>query len=394
MKIKETVKLALQSLAYSKLRTTLSLLGIIIGVGAVVLILTLSASATKSITQEMNLGANNQIIISFESDSASLLANKNFLDNFYYDVKENVDGIEKIIPLPMGAAQVAVDKIKTTSSLKGIESTYFADNSLVFAEGKGFDSKQFLGLEKIAILGSRIATKLFPSGKAIGNTIEINNQSFIVGGILNKKEAGLIDDYNNEIYLPSTTFMRYFSNGSAISNYKIITDSTKNTLDINNNLKAYVKKHTIPNSYQIFATASFLKMVTKVTTQLSALLAAIAAISLIVGGIGIMNIMLVSVTERTVEIGVRKAIGAKRSDIMQMFLVEAIVVTLIGGIIGLGLAELICYIIVTSLKWKMVFSLSAILVSFGFSLLIGIFFGSYPAAKAAKLNPIDALNKV
>jgi putative ABC transport system permease protein len=394
MKLKETVKLALKSLAYSKLRTTLSLLGIIIGVGAVVLILSLSASATNSIKSDMNLGSNNQIFVSFDNYSEAMLTNKNFMDNFYYDIKANVPGIDTIIPIPSGTAKFVVKKIEISSNLKGIESTYFGSNQVKFEEGIVFDSNQFLGLEKTAIIGSRLATKLFPSGDALGNTVEINKQDFIVGGVLAEKESGMMDDYNNTIYIPSTTFARYFSNGGAISNYLIITDSDKNSLTINSDLKAYIKKHTMPNSYQIFAPASYLKMVTKVTSQLSALLAAIAAISLVVGGIGIMNIMLVSVTERTVEIGVRKAIGAKRRDILQMFLVEAIVVTSIGGLIGLGLAEVIYYFIVTALKWKMLFSISSIAVSFGFSLLIGIFFGSYPAAKAAKLNPIDALNKV
>ncbi|MDD4082141.1 MAG: FtsX-like permease family protein, partial [Sphaerochaetaceae bacterium] len=244
-------------------------------------------------------------------------------------------------------------------------------------------------------LGSSVADELFPYGNAIGNYISIfRNQakSYKVVGVMEEKDPALNISFNNNIYIPFNTFSQKFSKVNKIGSYVIKVKADSDALDVEEKLKTYLNSRVTEDDYQIFSPATLAEMANQITGTFSAFLAAIAAISLLVGGIGIMNIMLVSVTERTKEIGIRKALGASPRVIMGQFITEALALTLFGGLIGIILGTLISYGVINFVSWKLYISTSSYILAVGFSTLIGVFFGWYPAYKASRLDPIDALN--
>ena len=390
--ILENIKIALVSMINNKLRTLLSLLGIIIGVGSVIAILNLGKSASSSMTDSMGqTGMNIVSLYVTPSDADS----KIFTKEFAREIKRNVKEIKDIFPVMQAQTRVRYLQEFKYSTIQGVTSEYFEANESTIAYGEYFTAQDNLQNNQKVVLGSSIAEDLFPAGNAVGETISIfRNQAkpYLIVGVLEQQDSIFSSNLNDTIFLPINTFTSRFSNRNVVDSYIIQTKSGGNALELEEKVDAYLKAKISDDNYVLFSSATIVEMANQINGTFSIFLAAIAAISLLVGGIGIMNIMLVSVAERTREIGIRKALGASPAVIKGQFLCEAITITSLGGILGIVLGIFISYSVVKMVGWPLQFNYTAVILSLGFSMFVGVFFGWYPANKAAKLDPIEALS--
>lgn len=388
----ENVKIALTSMIHNKLRTLLSLLGIIIGVAAVVAILNLGQSATASITDSMNVGGIDLVSIYPQGNNRK----GNVFDlQFGEALMNNVSGIETVLPIYSSNARIRAGQEIKTVSLQGVTSNYFDIMNTELLYGDYFSALDNINRRQVVILGSDIAKELFPAVNAVGSYISIfrtQSKRYLIVGVLDEKDATLGANFNSSIFIPINTFEQRFMNMTKVSSYTCKVVEGQNATQISDKIEEYLNNLVGSDYFTVFSAATIVEMADQVTGTFTSFLAAIAAISLVVGGIGIMNIMLVSVAERTREIGIRKALGASPKVIRGQFLVEAITLTILGGLIGIGLGIFISYAIINVVGWSLHFSYGAIILSLCFSMFVGIFFGWYPAAKASKLDPIEALS--
>ncbi len=388
----ENLKLALNSMMSSKMRTFLSLLGIIIGVGSVVAILNLGQSANESITESMQIGGIDLINVMPNGWSRD---NSEFDEEFASNFSKNVKGIENVVATVSSSANIRNEKeISQNVSLQGVTSDFFTVNSLEMQDGEFFSASDNLNRRQVIVLGHDLAEDLFPAGGAVGNYVSIfRNQSkrYLVVGVLEEKDATMGSSYNSNAFIPYNTFDQRFRRISQVSSYIIKVSDGYDAVQVSKEVESYLNTIVDSNDYMMFTPASMVEMADQITKTFASFLAAIAAISLLVGGIGIMNIMLVSVVERTREIGVRKALGATPKTIQGQFLVESIVLTVCGGILGIIFGIFVSYFIVKYAGWTLHLSYVAIVLALAFSTFVGIFFGWYPAKKASKLDPIEAL---
>ena len=366
----ENIKIALTSMVHNKMRTLLSLLGIIIGVAAVVAILNLGQSVTESITESMNVGGIDMVNV-FPSGSSREL--NVFDEAFGETLMNNVDGIESVLPVVSSTTRVRSGQDILSVSISGVTSNFFEVNNAELLYGEYFTALDNINRRQVVVLGKDVADELFPVGNAVGSYVSIFRQS-------------------SKRYIPLNTYGQRFRRITTMSSYTCKVYDGVDATVVSDNIENYLNDLVGSDYFMVMSAASLVEMSQEVMTTLSTFLAAIAAISLLVGGIGIMNIMLVSVAERTREIGIRKALGASPGVIMGQFLVEALTLTIIGGLIGLLIGSLISYAIVNLAGWSLYFSYSAIVLSIGFSMFVGVFFGWYPAAKASKLDPIESLS--
>ncbi|MBO5769941.1 MAG: ABC transporter permease [Spirochaetales bacterium] len=388
----ENIKLALSSMFANKMRTFLSLLGIVIGVGSVVAILNLGESASASISDSMQVGGIDMVnVMPIGSNRETAILDEEFSQNFV----KNVEGISVVLPTVSSSATVRYGQEIMTSSITGVTSDYFEENNLELLDGRFFSAEDNITRRQVVVLGHDIAEDLFPTGGAVGNYISIfRNQAkkYLVVGVLDEKDTTIGSSYNNVLFIPYNTYDQRFRSVSQVSSYIIKVSEGYNSIDVSNKVEDYLDTVVGSSNYTVYSPAQIVEMAGEVTTIFTSFLAAIAAISLVVGGIGIMNIMLVSVIERTREIGIRKALGATPKTIRGQFLVEAITLTLFGGIIGIIFGGFVSYVIVNAAGWALTFSWTAVVLALGFSTLVGVFFGWYPAMKASKLDPIAALS--
>lgn len=388
----ENIKLALSSMFANKMRTFLSLLGIVIGVGSVVAILNLGESASASISDSMQVGGIDMVnVMPIGANRETAILDEEFSQNFV----KNVEGISVVLPTVSSSATVRYGQEIMTSSITGVTSDYFEENNLELLDGRFFSAEDNITRRQVVVLGHDIAEDLFPTGGAVGNYISIfRNQAkkYLVVGVLDEKDTTIGSSYNNVLFIPYNTYDQRFRSVSQVSSYIIKVSEGYNSIDVSNKVEDYLDTVVGSSNYTVYSPAQIVEMAGEVTTIFTSFLAAIAAISLVVGGIGIMNIMLVSVIERTREIGIRKALGATPKTIRGQFLVEAITLTLFGGIIGIIFGGFVSYVIVNAAGWALTFSWTAVVLALGFSTLVGVFFGWYPAMKASKLDPIAALS--
>ena len=404
----EVVRESFDSLVANKGRAVLTMLGVIIGVASVVSLLALGNGATAEITQQVQSIGTNLIYVvpgAPRSSSPGQLGATQTL------TLEDARAIEAL-GLPVngialqfgGSAQIVAPAADKYSQVAGVSPSYFTLNELQLASGALFDEAQERGAEPVAVLGANLAKHLFGSGRPVGLTVRIQDQSVRVIGVLVAKGGGGFGSTDDQAFVPlSFAQQRVFGARTPDGNsYKValINLSAKNAGDIRAiqdriavllRERHHLKADGSGDDFQIVNQASFLSVLNTITSLLTAFLAAIAGISLVVGGIGIMNIMLVTVTERTKEIGLRKAVGARGRDILLQFVVEALVISLLGGILGLGLGALVALLVSLSGILAASVSLDSVLLAIGFSMAVGLFFGIYPARRAAQLNPIDAL---
>lgn len=388
----ENLKLALSSMKTNKMRTFLSLLGIVIGVGSVVAILNLGQSANESILSSMEIGGLDMVnVMPMGRSRETEQFDEEFADNF----RRNVEGIEKVIVSVSSNAYIRYSQETESVTVTGVTSDFFSANMLTFLAGDAFTAMDNINRKQVVVLGHDLAEDLFPAGDALGSYVSIfRNQAkkYQVVGVLEEKDSTLGASYNSGAYIPYNTYDQRFRRVTQVSAYTLKVRQGYDATAVADNVKDYLYKLLGDDDYyMVYSPAQIVEMTNEITKTFSIFLAAIAAISLIVGGIGIMNIMLVSVVERTREIGVRKALGATPKTIQGQFLVESITLTLAGGFLGLAFGSVLSYAVVTAAGWSMHYSWAAIAVSIGFSAFVGIFFGWYPARKAAKLDPIEAL---
>jgi len=401
---KSTLKIALKSLEVNKMRSALTSLGIIIGVGAVIVMLAIGSGANKQVQANMeSMGSNILTIRSATAKTGGVsmgMGSKPTLSVKDAEaISRNARGLEAVAPVMNSSKQVMYGNQNWQTSIYGITTPYLYVKNYEIKDGRSFTKDDDNNAAKVALIGSTVETELFGDVNSIGKTVRIGNIPFkIIGTLVPKGTVGPMDQ-DDIIFIPLTTAQRKVfgtdfpgSVNQIIAKAESVESSDIAQSDIQEILR---RRHNLgktqENDFEIRNSAEFQEKMKSTVRTFAILLASIASVSLVVGGIGIMNIMLVSVTERTKEIGIRMAIGARASDIRLQFLIEAIVLSLIGGLIGIISGIIIAVLIGMLFKTAIVISIMPILLSFGFSGLVGIGFGYYPAYKASLLNPIDAL---
>jgi macrolide transport system ATP-binding/permease protein len=400
--ITEYFKQGFKTLLANKVRTGLSMLGILIGVAAVIAMLAIGKGAQKAIEDQLSsLGSNLLILrsgavrvggVAQESGATTRLS----IDDAQY-LQDQLNMIKYSSPNVNGRGQATYLNKNWSTQVTGGGANYGLIHANVPQIGRFITEEDNTKRSRVAVIGATVIRELFGSKNPIGEMIKINKVNFQVIGILPEKGATSYRDQDDVIIIPVLTAMHRLMGKEYVDSIDLeITDSTKMELAEDKILELMNLRHRVSpslkqNAFEIRNMADIQAAVSQSSQTMSVLLSSIAAISLLVGGIGIMNIMLVSVTERTREIGLRKAIGARRWDILAQFLTESVVVSAVGGILGIILGWLITLAISTFSGWTTIISLSSVLLSFIFSASIGIIFGIYPARKASLLHPIDAL---
>ena len=398
----ESVKMAIDGMITNKMRTFLTLLGIIIGVAAVIAMISLGMGVKAQIKENISSLGSNLLIISpgGRTSSGARLASGTGVRLTYDDAKaieKNVNGIEYVAPSVSSSYQLVVGNQNWTANVEGTTPNVIDIRSFKIEEGRMFTDKDLDSRARVAVIGQTIVDNLFPDGDPVGKIVRINKAPFKVVGILGVKgQSANGQDQDDVVYIPLTTAQQRMM---GITYLNRITVQAQNE-DVINDAQAEIEtllrnRHKVKDGgdddFTVRNLAALMDTMMETANTITLLLGNIAAISLLVGGIGIMNIMLVSVTERTRETGIRKALGATYNNILLQFLIEAMVIGVVGGILGTVLGVGASYALSYFSGWKTVVSVAAIIVAVIFSIGIGLFFGIYPARKAALLDPIDAL---
>jgi len=397
---------ALESLNSNKMRSGLTVLGIVIGVGAVIAMLAIGQGAQDSITGTIS-GIGTNLLFVFSGNQQVKVRNIRPLtvqDSQALGDPFLTPHVQQVAAFIQGSnIEVTAGGQQTSTSLAGVTPEYFPVRNYKVAEGETITQENLLGRASVAILGVEVADKLFNRHEGlVGETVRIEGQPFRVIGVLEKKGGSAFGSEDNVVLIPMSTARtrivpRAADRVDIIMAQAVNSDSVvMATQEITNVLEARHRTAIGEDDFTVFSQASFLQTAATITGVLTIFLGGIAAISLLVGGIGIMNIMLVSVTERTREIGLRKALGARKRDILVQFLAESSLLSLIGGLIGIFLGWLIATIVgqiaaANNTVFVPNISLSAVLLATVFSTAIGLFFGIYPANRAATLQPVEAL---
>ena len=385
----QAYKMAVKSIRNNKVRSFLTMLGVIIGVSSVIVAVAFAQGSTKSVTDSISQLGTNLIQINIVGRNSNRSISYEDLKKFS---EENSEDIAAIAPHVTSNGTVKFGTKNTETSIIGTSPEYEEIKSLHVQSGRFILDMDVDYLQKVALVGTAVVNELFEGENPLGKSIKINGQIFKIVGVLEERGGGQDQSEDDQIIIPVTVSQRLMQS-AVIRNFSIKA-TTPETIDpAMEKLNALLfKVYKDEDAYRVFNQAKALSTLNEVTDSMTAVLAGIAAISLIVGGIGIMNIMLVSVTERTREIGIRKAIGAKKKNILVQFLIEAVLVTGIGGCIGVLVGVGIIRFIIEGMDIvPAVYSVPWMVLSFGISLLVGVIFGMFPAYKAACLNPIEAL---
>lgn len=384
MNIRSVTKMAFQSILSSKMRTFLTMLGIIIGVFAVVVLISIGQGTTSGVADSISSMGSNIINVTVFGRRRSI---------GYSDVSEfeKLEGVKSVTPVYTTNTTVKYDLETTDVSITGGNENYISINNYEIGSGRSINPVDVDYRNKVAVIGLTVAEDLFGNDNPIDKDISINGEKYTVIGVLKDKESSISGDGNEIVIVPITPLMRQF-NTNQINSITAQANSAEESAIAKENIQNYLFEYFEDEDlYRVFSQDEMLEVLNETTSMLTAMLGGIAGISLLVGGIGIMNIMLVTVTERTREIGVRKAIGAGRANIMFQFLIESSVMSGVGGLIGVALGIIVSYVISNMMEITYKINAPVILVAFGFSLAVGVFFGLYPANKASKLKPVDAL---
>lgn len=389
MNIKQSLTLALKSLMSSKLRSFLTMLGIIIGVASVIILVSLVDGMNRNIVKNFESMGSNLITITITGRGGNRTVTADQIQKLADDNKDSIKAISPTINLSNITAKYQNDNLTTTCI--GTNELYTDISNVPVASGRYIQYTDVEQRQKVCVIGSYIASELFSGVNPIGKELKINGGGYTIVGVAQEKASSAQSSQDDRVYIPYTV-ARYITPNSFIGSY-VISAATKDTMT---KAQAIVENYLYSiyndeNAYRTMNQADQLSKANDITGKMSLILVGIAGISLLVGGIGIMNIMLVSVTERTREIGIRKSIGATPWDIMSQFVVEAITTSSIGGVLGIVLGVAVAFVLGAAMQLDTSPSFMAIFIAFSVSAAIGITFGYFPAKKASRLNPIDAL---
>ena len=405
MELWQSLKIALRALRVNKMRSFLTMLGIIIGIAAVIAMVAIGAGAEKMISDQItSMGSNLILVIPGSTTSGGLRAGAGGAQTLTYDdakaVRAECPSVQTVAPTVRSSGQVVFGNQNWSTIIMGCTPEMLEVREWSLAEGRNFTSSDIDGATKTSIIGQTVADNLFGAADPIGKIIRIKKVPFVVVGLLARKgQSPQGTDQDDAVFVPLRTAQRKLVGSqfpNTIGAMMVKATSSSDLAKAEEEVTALLdQRHRIGPSRDRDFTVRNLTEILAVSEQaskvMSLLLGAVASISLIVGGIGIMNIMLVSVTERTREIGIRMAIGAKQRDILLQFLTEAVLLTTVGGLIGMALGAGGAILVAKLVGWPTLVSVEAIVIAFVFSAAVGIFFGFYPARKAAALNPIEAL---
>ena len=408
MNFLESARIALRSLAANKMRSGLTMLGIIIGVMSVVAMLSIGQGAQAAITNQItSIGTNLLYIRPGSTDQGGVRTAQGSAATLTLEDAEALEGLPNIVgivPQVETFGQVAYLGNNSNARVLGVTPAYVDTLNASVAQGEFVSDSNVTARSAVVVLGAQVATDLFDTGDPVGQSVRINGQTFRVIGVMTAKGGTGFMNQDTQVYVPITTAMSrlnrggQFRGGNSVSVINVkITDSSLQDIVVQDIGDVLRQRHRVQfqDDFQIQSQQDILNTANQVTGILTLFLGGVAAISLVVGGIGIMNIMLVSVTERTREIGLRKAVGARKRDIMAQFLVEATFLSIAGGIIGILFGALIANFIsgipMGGSTINAVVGVDSVLLAVIFSAGVGLFFGIYPANRAASLHPIDAL---
>ncbi|OJH39270.1 ABC transporter permease [Cystobacter ferrugineus] len=408
MNILETLMLAVRSLLRSKMRSFLTALGIIIGVGAVIAMVAIGDGARANVQKVFDsMGTNMLIVMPGSSNTGGARGGFGSQPSITWDdleaIRTQVPSVRAAAPEMRTSAQVFSEDQNWTTSVTGTTPDFFDVRGWTIAQGRRLDEADVEAGAKVAVIGQTVVEKLYGAGfNPVGQVIRIKKTPFtIVGMTARKGQSPMGQDYDDSILVPATTFQRQIQSQS-LARYitgtiYVQANASAGTARAQRDVTALLReRHRItsdedPNDFDVRDLSEIANSRQQSTETLSLLLASIAAVSLVVGGIGIMNIMLVSVTERTREIGVRVAVGARPRDILLQFLIEALTLSLLGGLLGAAVGLGVARFLASQFQWPLLVRPDVILLALGFSAVIGVGFGLYPARKASRLDPIDAL---
>lgn len=381
-----TLKLAVRSTLANKMRSFLTMLGIIIGVVSVVMLMSIAESTTSSITDAISSMGSDLLTVMVTDDDVKLKSD-DYIELTQYDA---IKGVAPYLTIN-GTARSGSEYVSASGI--GVTAEYQEIVDLALQAGRGIQPTDLEWRTNVAVIGTEIAEELFESYDVIGKTFQMSNRTFTVVGLLEESGTDFTGSLDARVLIPLTTAQR-ISDSASVSTCYVQAASSNDVALAQSMTEAFLYAKTgDEDAYSVLNMSALLDTLDSVMSKVSLMLGGIAAISLLVGGIGIMNIMLVSVAERTREIGIRKAIGARRSDIMSQFLIEACTLSILGGLIGLGVSALglRAFGLIANLNVRLEWS--AAVGALLFCVLIDVIFGSYPASKASRMTPIDALQR-
>ena len=391
--IKQSVVMSIQNIIANKMRTFLTMLGIIIGVGAVIALITSVSAVTDYIMEQFSSLGAGTITISAPGTSLKYGLSENDLSEI-----EEMDNVKDVAPsVTVTAKVVRNDYVSDDVTITGKNEAYFQKNDEMVTYGRSFTPQDMDGTVMVCLIDDELAKAFFLGEDPLGKTIRVGGITYTVVGLCNPDDTMTdmmvgVTDSDGTIYIPYKNAMN-MNGTNRVNSLEVYVEDTDKTDELVDRLEAYLDNafNDADNAYSIINMDSLVEMMDDMSDMMTKLLAGIASISLLVGGIGIMNMMLVSVTERTKEIGLRKALGAEPGIIQLQFLIESIILSLLGGIIGILFGELLSYIALNAIDTEFRVNVSAVALGFFFSLGVGVIFGWAPARKASNLNPIDAL---
>ena len=409
MNVWVSARIAVRALRVNKLRSVLTMLGIIIGVGAVITMVGVGAGAQARVAEEIrSLGSNLIIVLAGTVTSGGVRlgtgSKVSITEDDAWAIQREVPSVQVAAPSVQGKAQdgqIVYGNLNWTTLVQGVTPEFFVAREWDVAAGKPFTEEDVEGATKVALVGQTVVVNLFAHADPLGQIIRIKHVPFTVIGVLDRKgQSTFGQDQDDVILVPLSTAQRLISSKKvkigSVNSISIKVRDPDAMKEAEEQVRGLLRqrhrlKATDPDDFWLRNLSEILQAQEESSRVLTMLLAAIASVSLLVGGIGIMNIMLVSVTERTREIGLRMAVGARSRDILGQFLVEAVTLSLFGGLIGVGVGLTGAYGAAYVAEWRTLIQFDAILVAFGFAGTVGIFFGFYPARKASRLDPIEAL---
>jgi len=407
MNVWASARIAVRALRVNKLRSALTMLGIVIGVGAVITMVAVGAGAQARVAEQIQSLGSNMIIVLSGSITAGGVpmgsgSQLTIAEDDAWAIQREIRTVTAAAPTSRGSAQIVYGNLNWATSVQGVTGEFFSAREWDVADGRLFSQEEIEGAAKVALIGQTVAGNLFGDSDPLGQVIRIKNVPFGVIGVLQRKgQTTFGQDQDDTVLIPLSTAKRKVlgssqANARAVGSIAVKVGDARAMPDAEQEIRGLLRQR---HRLQTFQEDDFgIRNLTEVLQSQEAssrvltwLLAAIASVSLLVGGIGIMNIMLVSVTERTREIGLRMAVGARGGDILVQFLVEAVTLSLLGGVLGIALGLGGSYAIAYFAQWRTLVSVQAVAVAFLFSAAVGVFFGFYPARQASRLNPIDAL---